>query len=108
MKPASEVMREKIQNTNFKNPTKKIINNVTATGASEPNKIKDLLIKQIYSTVKWRESIINMFNNGICNFVEIGPGKVLSSMVKRTIKDSSCFSINTIDDIKILSDEFKK
>ena len=54
---------------------------------------------QIFSTVKWRESLINMSNNGIKNYIEIGPGKVLTGMVKRTIKNSVCFSINSIDDI---------
>ena len=108
MKPASEIMFEKIKNTNFKNPNKKIISNVTATETINPEKIKDLLIEQIYSSVRWRESIINMSNMGVKNFVEIGPGKILSSMVKRTIKDISCFSINTIDDIKSFNDKFKK
>ena len=70
--------------------------------------IKKLLIDQIYSTVKWRESMIFMSNNGIKNFIEIGPGKVLSGMVKRTIKDANCFSINSITDIKNFIDEFKK
>ena len=56
----------------------------------------------------WRESIIYMFNSGIDNFVEIGPGKVLTGMVKRTLKDVNCFSINSITDIKNLKNEFKK
>ena len=81
---------------------------MTATETINPEKIKDLLIEQIYSSVRWRESIINMSNMGVKNFVEIGPGKILSSMVKRTIKDISCFSINTIDDIKSFNDKFKK
>lgn len=108
MKPASDIMKEKIKNTNFKKPNKKIISNVTAEEVMDPNKIKDLLVEQIYSTVKWRESVINIFNMGISNFIEIGPGKVLSSMVKRTVKDTSCFSVNTIDDIKFFNDKFKK
>ena len=49
-----------------------------------------------------------MFNSGIDNFVEIGPGKVLTGMVKRTLKDVNCFSINSIADIKNLKNEFKK
>jgi len=108
MKPASEIMNEKIKNTNFKRPNKKIINNVTSLYTDDPKKIQDLLIEQIYSTVRWRESLINMSKMGISKFVEIGPGKVLSGMVKRTIKTSSCFSINTIDDIKLFNNEFKK
>ena len=66
------------------------------------------MIKQIYSTVKWRESIINIYDNGVKNFIEIGPGKVLSGMVKRTLKEANCFSINSITDIKNLENEFKR
>ncbi len=108
MKPASEKMSEKINNTKFKKPSHKIINNVTAQAVTEPDEIKKLLIKQIYSTVKWRESIINISKEGVQDFIEIGPGKVLSGMVKRTLKNSSCFSINSINDIKKLNNEFKK
>ena len=108
MKPASEIMIEKIKNINFKNPNKKIISNVTATETMSPEKIKDLLIEQIYSSVRWRESIINMSSMGVKSFFEVGPGKILSGMVKRTIKNISCFSINTIDDIKSFNDKFKK
>ena len=77
----------------------KIINNVTASAENRSEIIKKLLVDQIFSTVKWRESLINMSNNGIKNYIEIGPGKVLTGMVKRTIKNSVCFSINSIDDI---------
>ena len=65
-------------------------------------------MEQIYSTVRWRESIINLSDIGVKNYVEIGPGKVLTGMVKRTIKNSNCYSINTIDEIRKLNDEFKK
>ena len=99
MKPAAKSMEEKIDSTNFKDPMIKIINNVTASEEIRSEIIKKLLVDQIFSTVKWRESLINMSNNGIKNYIEIGPGKVLTGMVKRTIKDSVCFSINSIDDI---------
>ena len=66
------------------------------------------LIDQISSTVKWRESLIYMSNSGVQNFIEIGPGKVLSGMVKRTISNVNCFSINSIADIKNLNDKFKR
>jgi len=106
MRPAAEKMREKINKTNFKPPKINIISNVTAKPENDAEKIKKLLIDQIYSTVKWRESILNMRNEGIQNFVEIGPGKVLTGMVKRTIKGANYFSINSIADIKNLNDKF--
>ena len=106
MRPAAEKMKEKINKTNFKSPKINIINNVTAKPENDAEKIKKLLIDQIYSTVRWRESILNMHKEGVKNFVEIGPGKVLTGMAKRTIKGANCFSINSIADIKNLNDKF--
>ena len=108
MKPAAEEMSEKIKNTFFKKPLVEIVNNVEAKVENDPDKIKKLLIDQIFSTVKWRDSMFFMKNNGIRNFIEIGPGKTLTGMVKRTIKDVNCFSINSINDMKDLSNELKK
>ncbi len=108
MKSAAEKMKEKINSTNFKKPVYDIICNVTAKPEIDPKNIKDLLVKQIYSTVRWRESIIHMSKEKILNYIEIGPGKVLSGMVKRTVKNINCFSLNSIDDIKNLNDNLKK
>ena len=108
MKPAAEIMRNKINNTKFNDPLFPIINNVTAELENNPSKIKSLLIDQIFSTVRWRESVINMSQLGVKKFIEVGPGKVLSGMIKRTIKDVKCFSINSIADIEGLQNEFKK
>jgi len=108
MKPAAESMEKKINNTEFKNPSFKIINNVTANPENNSDVIKKLLVKQIYSTVKWRESLIKMNETGVKNFIEIGPGKALIGMVKRTIKEANCFSINSITDMKNFVDEFKR
>ncbi len=108
MKPAADNMLEKINKTLFKKPVVKIVTNVKALPEDNPENIKDLLFNQICSTVKWRESLINISKAGIKNFIEIGPGKVLTGMVKRTIKNANCYSINSINDIKNLKNEFKK
>tara|TARA_Y100001958_G_C21103947_1_gene453015 strand:- start:31 stop:969 length:939 start_codon:yes stop_codon:yes gene_type:complete len=108
MKSAATNMQDKINSTNFSRPKHEIISNVTSSPVSDPETIKDLLIKQIYSSVKWRESIIYMSKNNISNFFEIGPGKVLTGMIKRTLKNTNCFSINSINDIKNIPNEFKK
>ena len=108
MKPAANQMREKIINTKLYNSPIEIINNVTAKPEKKSEVIKKLLIDQIFSTVRWRESIIKMSKEGVKNFIEIGPGKALTGMVKRTIKDANCFSINSLNDIKKIKDEFKK
>mgnify|MGYP001270551993 FL=1 len=108
MKPAAKIMEEKINGIKFNDPIFKIINNVTAKPENNSSIIKKLLIDQIYSTVKWRESLINMSDLGVTKFVEIGPGKALTGMIKRTVKNANCFSINSIADIKNLNNEFKK
>ena len=108
MKPAAEIMKNKINKVKFNDPIFEIINNVTARVEKNSNTIKDLLINQIYSTVRWRESLLNMEDDGVKNFIEIGPGKALIGMVKRTIKNSNCFSINSIADIKNIENDFKK
>ena len=108
MLPAAKEMSEKINKTQFKKPSIQIINNVFADIENKPQKIKENLVKQIHATVKWRESIEFMKKNNIKNFIEIGPGKALTGMVKRTVKDVNCFSINSLDDIKNLTNELKK
>ena len=108
MKPAAEKMREKIEKTEFRDPSSKIILNVTAEEETNSEIIKKMLVKQIFSTVRWRESINNMSNMGINNFIEIGPGKTLTGMIKRTLKNVNCFSINNLTDIKNLNNESKK
>ena len=106
MRPAAEIMKEKISKTQFMKPRIEIINNVTAKTETDPEKIKNLLIEQIFSTVRWRESLLLMSQEGVKNYIEIGPGKVLTGMVKRTIKNVNYFSINSITDIKNLKNEF--
>ena len=108
MNPAANKMKDKINSVHFKKPIFDIVCNVTSKPENNPKDIKKLLVEQIYSTVRWRESIINMNKENIANFIEIGPGKVLSGMVKRTVKNINCFSINSIDDMKKTIDEFKK
>jgi len=108
MKPAAVKMEEKINSINFEKPKFDVVCNVTSKPENNPENIKKLLIDQICSTVRWRESLINMAEVEINNFIEIGPGKVLSGMAKRTVKNINCFSINSIDDMKKTIDGFKK
>ena len=100
MKKAAEKMKQKIQNTNFVKPEPSIISNVTAQEEVDVNKIKPLLIDQITSRVRWRESVDYMINQGVKEFLEIGPGKVLSGLVKKINRDVEVSNINSIDDIK--------
>ena len=100
MDKATSIMRDKINNTNFEKPKNVIISNVTGSETQEIDKIKDLLIKQIESPVRWRESVIYMIKNGVTNFIEIGPGKVLSGLVKRIDKTINVNTINKPEDLK--------
>tara|TARA_B100001093_G_scaffold515010_1_gene590358 strand:+ start:2672 stop:3610 length:939 start_codon:yes stop_codon:yes gene_type:complete len=108
MSPAADIMEKKINISDFKKPKFDIVCNVTSEVENNPVEIKKLLVKQICSPVRWRESIINMSKNNVNNFIEIGPGKALTGMVKRTVKNINSFSINSINDIKELIDGLKK
>ncbi len=99
MNKATSIMRDKINNTNFEKPKNVIISNVTGSETQEIEKIKDLLIKQIENPVRWRESVIYMIKNGVTNFIEIGPGKVLSGLVKRIDKTINVNTINKLENL---------
>ena len=100
MKKSAENMKNKIENVNFLQPSPKIVSNVTAKDESNVNKIKLLLIDQITSRVRWRESVHYMIKVGVIDFLEIGPGKVLSGLVKKINKNLKISNINNIEDIK--------
>ena len=100
MSSATEIMRKEISNTEFKNPNNVIISNVTGKETNNSNRIKDLLIEQIESPVRWRESIIYMINKEVRKFIEIGPGKVLSGLIKRIDKSVNLISVNETEDLK--------
>ena len=102
MSKATEVMRNQLKKIEFKHSNNIIFSNVTGQEVSDPHSLKNLLIDQIEKRVRWRESIINMINKGVEHFVEIGPGKVLSGLIKRINKDVKITSINDQSDIKNL------
>ena len=99
MSNATIIMRKELNKLTFQNSGKKLISNVTSEPISHLEELKNLLIKQIENRVRWRESVINMIKNGIIHFIEIGPGKVLSGLVKRINKDVKIDTINNQEDI---------
>ena len=103
MSKATAVMTDELQKINFKQSKNILISNVTAKEISNTGDLKNLLIKQIEKRVRWRESILNMINKGVNQFIEIGPGKVLSGLVKRINKDVKISSINSQSDIESLT-----
>ena len=102
MRKATEVMSNQLKKIDFKRSNNIIFSNVTGEEVSDPHNLKNLLIDQIEKRVRWRESIVNMINKGVEHFVEIGPGKVLSGLVKRINKDVKITSINGQSDIRNL------
>ena len=102
MNKASEIMKNEIEKVNFVDCNNKLISNVTANEILNKEQLKKLLVYQIENRVRWRESVIYMINRGVNQFIEIGPGKVLSGLVKRINKDVKINTINSENDIKDL------
>ena len=103
MNKATEVMKKEIETKNFQDSNISLISNVTASEISDKNELKELLIKQVENRVRWRESVINMIEKNINQFIEIGPGKVLSGLIKRINKSVKINTINNEIDIKDLN-----
>ena len=100
MKSAAEKMKNKINKTNFTDFRPAVVSNVTAKEELDTNLIKSLVVEQITSRVRWRESVNYMIKSGVTDFLEIGPGKVLSGLVKKINKDVKISNINTLDNLK--------
>ena len=102
MSKATAIMKNELEKTKFLDSNKILISNVTANEISNKDDLKKLLIEQIENRVRWRESVINMINKGVEHFIEIGPGKVLSGLVKRINREVKINTINSQNDIKDL------
>ena len=100
MNSATKIMEGEISNLEFKSPKIDIISNVTSEPVNEISEIKKLLISQIEKPVRWREIINYMINKNINKFIEIGPGKVLSGLVKRINRNAELIQINDLEDLK--------
>ena len=103
MSKATEVMTKELQKIEFIQSKNILISNVTANEISDIRDLKSLLINQIEKKVRWRESILYMIKKGVNQFIEIGPGKVLSGLVKRIDRDVKISSINSQSDIESLN-----
>jgi len=103
MNKATHVMNEEIVKLNFKEPKNILISNVTGKEITNLNELKNLLVQQIESRVRWRESVLLMIDKGVNQFIEIGPGKVLSGLIKRINRNVKVSAINTEEDIKLIN-----
>ena len=100
MRSATIKMKKIINDQKLESPKYRVVSNVTAEEYENIDEIKQLLIKQIESPVRWRESVENMISKGTSTFVEIGPGKVLSGLIKRINKEVKVLNIDTLEDIQ--------
>ncbi len=105
MKYATKIMSKELSQTKFDVPNNMIVSNVTAEPSNDPDNIRKLLINQIEKPVRWRESIINMIKLGNKKFIEIGPGKVLSGLVKRIDRNVELFQVNNMNDLNNLTNK---
>jgi len=103
MNKATIVMNDKISKLNFEEPKNTLISNVTGKEISNSKELKYLLVKQIESRVRWRESVLLMISKGVDQFIEIGPGKVLSGLIKRIDRNLKVSAINTEEDIRLIN-----
>ncbi len=101
MKPAADKLASLIEETAFKAPAIPVVHNVHAATESDPQKIKTLMIEQIYSPVLWVDCVEAMHNKGVNTLVEVGPGRVLAGLAKRIDKSLSALATETPDELAL-------
>lgn len=102
MAPAAEAMQAALNDSTFSAPSVPVVPNVTATAEQSPDALRDLLVKQITGTVRWRESVLYMGSQGVSEMVELGAGKVLSGLARRINRDIKCESVGKVEQIEAL------
>jgi len=107
MKPAADKMALALADAKIEKPVVPVVANVTAQGVSDPAEIRRLLVEQITGTVRWRESVIWMKEQGVSEMVELGAGKVLSGLVRRIDKEIACESVGTPEQVEALMGKLK-
>ncbi|MBD1571746.1 ACP S-malonyltransferase [Vibrio sp. S17_S38] len=96
MKPAADKLAEALLDIEFSAPTIPVINNVDVIAQTDPEKIKDALVRQLYNPVRWTEGVVSISEQGIENLLEFGPGKVLTGLTKRIVKTLSAQAVNDV------------
>ncbi len=102
MKPAADKLAISLNNIQFNTPEIPVINNVDVAYPTEPNLIKQALVEQLYSPVRWTETVTKLADLKVEAMLEVGPGKVLSGLTRRIDKRLSCVAINTVESINSL------
>lgn len=99
MQPAADAMAEALANVTVHAPVVPVVANVLAQPIADPEEIKKRLVEQVTGTVRWRECVAAMAADGVTDFYEIGAGKVLAGLVKRTAQSANAISLGTPADI---------
>ncbi|MCB9982614.1 MAG: ACP S-malonyltransferase [Rhodospirillales bacterium] len=107
MSPAADAMAEALAATDIKAPIVPVVANVTAAATSAPDEIRKLLVEQVTGTVRWRESVLWMKDQGVSEMIELGAGKVLCGLVRRIDRDISCANAGSPEEIESLIERFK-
>ncbi|WP_217524509.1 ACP S-malonyltransferase [Vibrio metschnikovii] len=94
MKPAAEKLAIALAGLQFNSPSIPVINNVDVLAETDPEKIKDALVRQLYNPVRWTEAVQSMSDQGIEKLIEVGPGKVLTGLTKRIVKTLDAVAVN--------------
>jgi [acyl-carrier-protein] S-malonyltransferase len=102
MEPAARRLEETLNNISIGSFLCPVISNVEASPYADQHRVKALLVEQVCAPVRWDESVLKMQELGVSTYVEIGPGKVLSGLVKRISKESSVLNINDVDSLNKL------
>lgn len=102
---AGELLGKELENVSVKKPQIPYVCNVDATFVTDETHIKELLQKQVSSSVCWQQSVENMIENGVDTFIEIGPGKTLTGFMKKINKDVKVMNVEKIEDLDKLLEE---
>jgi [acyl-carrier-protein] S-malonyltransferase len=106
MKPAADVMEKALADISLFPPVVSLVANVTATSVDDPGVIRGLLVEQVTGMVRWRESVLYMREQGVMELMELGAGRVLSSLARRIDRDLSARSVQSPDDIEAVLKDF--
>jgi [acyl-carrier-protein] S-malonyltransferase len=108
MKPAADQLREVLDGISMKDAAIQVVVNVTAEPISSASEIKEKLIEQLYSPVLWEDSVLKMIDLGVDTFIEIGPGKVLSGLIKKIDKTVATYSVSDEESAQVVIDALKE
>lgn len=103
MKGAAEKLQECLAQITLQDAAVPVVANVTAEPVTDAEKIKNLLVEQVYSSVKWEDTVVYLVQQGVDTFVEIGPGNVLTGLIKKVDKSLKLYNVNNLESLDVLA-----